>query len=130
MEKRRNEPDCIRNRKGKIELMKNSIFSSVNLPSPEMAKVKTPSEVKKENQENPTTKEKRLNKMINTEQANFDTLILKPKTRHNKIQLLKSQITLFYLIEKMPKMNKSKVKKITTKSRFEKSAFWFFQEHS
>ncbi len=93
--------------------MKNSIFSSVNLPSPEMAKVKTPSEVKKENQENPTTKEKRLNKMINTEQANFDTLILKPKTRHNKIQLLKSQITLFYLIEKMPKMNKSKVKKIS-----------------
>ena len=93
--------------------MKNSIFQSVNSPSAILPKVKTPSEVKKENQENPTTKEKRLNKMMDTEQANFDTLILKPKTRHNKIQLLKSQITLFYLIEKMPKMNKSKVKKIS-----------------
>ena len=89
-------------------------FQKIEKPQAEFPPVvKSPKEVKKENQENPTTHEKRLNKKIEIEQANFDTLILKPKTRNNKIQLLKSQINLFYLIEKMPKMNKSKVKKIS-----------------
>ena len=75
--------------------------------------VKSVNEVKKENQENPTTEEKRMIEKIKTEQTNFDTLILKPKTRHNKIQLLKSQIKLYYYIEKLPLMNKSKVKKLS-----------------
>jgi hypothetical protein len=81
--------------------------------SPVVKSVKTPKEVKKENQEKPTTHEKRMIEKIETEQANFETLILKPKTRHNKIQLLKSQIKLYYYIEKLPLMNKSKVKKLS-----------------
>jgi hypothetical protein len=93
--------------------MKNSIFQSVNLPSPEMAKVKTPSEVKKENRENPTTEEKAISKKISNLEIEFSDLERKPKTRLNKIELLKVQIKLYYHIERMPKMNKNKVRKLS-----------------
>ena len=92
--------------------MKNSIFSSVNSPSPEMAKVKTPDEVRKENRENPTTEEKTISEKISNLEIKFSDLIGKPKTRQNKIELLKIQISLFYHIERLPKMNNKRVKKL------------------
>ena len=73
---------------------------------------KTPSEVRKENRENPTTEEKAISKNISNLEIQFSDLIGKPKTRKNKVELLKIQISLFYHIERLPKMNNKRVKKL------------------
>ena len=74
---------------------------------------KTPDQVKKENSEFPTKYEIFLNSEMEKLNSEFSDLIGKPKTQQNKIRLLKIQIFSFYLIEKMPKRNNSKVKKIS-----------------
>ena len=74
---------------------------------------KTPDQVKKENSEFPTKYEIFLNSEMEKLNVEFSDLIGKPKTQQNKIRLLKIQIFSFYLIEKMPKRNNSKVKKIS-----------------
>ncbi len=74
---------------------------------------KTPEQVKKENSEFPTKYEIFLNSEMEKLNVEFSDLIGKPKTQQNKIRLLKIQIFSFYLIEKMPKRNNSKVKKIS-----------------
>ena len=74
--------------------------------------LKDSDQLKKENKENPTKSELSIISIIESLQNSFESLIQKPKTRHNKIVLLKINISLLYHIERLPKMNKKRVKKL------------------
>jgi len=74
---------------------------------------KSPDQVKKENKETPTNYAKHISKINDTLENEFYALDEKPPTKQNQIDKLKCQIKLFYQIERLPKMNKSVVKKLS-----------------
>ena len=83
---------------------------------------KTPDEVRKENTTRPNPEFEIILATIDSLGATLENLLLQPDTRRNKIEAMRIYISLAYELERLPKMNKNKVKKYSEAVKESKTA--------